>query len=142
MSGDGMKKAKDQVVRMDDFVIDDLFSLSDQELLQEAMEDGIDLAGVGEAGRKAFERAQLIVGKQRLSLVRQEMALEAKKPAPVAKRTPSQSDFQTILSRNREAASKLTMAARNESGDVQDDSDGILDDFAELGAIPQDGEDV
>jgi hypothetical protein len=32
------------------------------------------------------------------------------------------------------------MAARNESGDIQDDSEGILSDFIELGAIPGDGE--
>ena len=82
MSDNGIKKAKDQVVRMDDFVMDGLFSLSDDEFLQEAMEEGVDLAAVGDAGRKAFERAQLIVGKKRLALVRQEMLLDAKKPAP------------------------------------------------------------
>lgn len=140
MPNDGIKKARDQIVKMDDFVMDDLFSLSDEELLQEAREDGVDLTAVGNAGRKSFERAQLIIGKKRLALVRQEMALDAKKPVLKPIRGSSQTDLQGILSRNREAASKLTMAARNEKGDLQDDVEGILADFIELGAIPGDGE--
>jgi hypothetical protein len=140
MSDNGIKKAKDQVVRMDDFVMEGLFSLSDDELVQEALEDGVDLAAVGDAGRKSLERAQLIVGKNRLALVRQEMELDSKKPVLKPMRGTSQADLEGILSRNREAASKLTMAARNELGDMQDDSEGILSDFIELGAIPGDGE--
>jgi hypothetical protein len=140
MSDDGIKKAKDQVVRMDDFVMEGFFSLSDEEFLQEALEDGVDLAAVGEAGRKSFERAQLIAGKQRLALVRREMEMDFKKPVLKPIRGASQADLEGILSRNREAASKLTMAARNELGDIQDDSEGILADFIELGAIPGDGE--
>jgi len=139
MSGDGIKKARDQVVRMDDFVMDDLFSISDEELLKEAMEDGVDLAAVGETGRKSLERAQLIVGKRRMALVRQEMEADSKKPALQPVGATSQAGLQGILARNRAAASKLTMAARNESGSLEDDAEGILADFIELGEIP--GED-
>jgi hypothetical protein len=32
------------------------------------MEDGVDLAAVGETGRKSLERAQLIVGKRRMAI--------------------------------------------------------------------------
>jgi hypothetical protein len=32
------------------------------------------------------------------------------------------------------------MAARNESGSLEDDAEGILADFIELGAIPGEGE--
>jgi len=56
MSNNGIKKAKEQVVRMDDFVMDGLFSLSDDEFLQEAMEEGVDLAAVGDAGRAQAHR--------------------------------------------------------------------------------------
>jgi hypothetical protein len=140
MADNWIKKAKDQVVRMDDFVMEGLFTLSDEELLQEALEDGVDIAAIGDAGRKSFERAQIIVGKNRLALVRQEMEMDAKKPVLKPLRGASQADLDGILSRNREAASKLTMAARNESGDIQEDSEGILGDFIELGAIPGGGE--
>jgi hypothetical protein len=139
MSGDGIKKARDQVVRMDDFVMDDLFSISDEELLKEAMEDGVDLAKVGEAGRESLERAQLIIGKRRMALVRREIELDSKKPILKPIRGTSQANLQGILARNQAAASKLTMAARNETGSLDDDAEGILADFIELGAIP--GED-
>ena len=139
MSGDGTKKARDRVERMDDFVLEDLFSISDEDLLKEAMEDGVDLAAVGEAGRKSLERAQLIVGKRRMALIRREMEADFRKPASKPVGATSQAGLQGILARNRAAASKLTMAARNESSSLEDDAEGILADFIELGAIP--GED-
>ncbi len=135
MASDDMKKANEKVVRMDDFFLDELFSTPDQDLLQEASEDGIDVAAVGNEGREAFEGAQLIVGRNRLSVVRQEMAKDQKKSPNSIDRARAQSEVNAILSRNREAQSKLTMAARNESGDQDDDMDSIIEDFAELGAI-------
>jgi hypothetical protein len=135
MSDDGIKKAKARVVRMDDFVMDELFSLSDEELLREANEEGVDVAAVGAAGRQAFEQAQLTIGKARMERIRKEMALDAKKVVVSLETKTARSEIQTILSRNRDAASKLTMAARSQSGNVQDDIDGILEDFVELGAI-------
>lgn len=140
MPGDGTKKARDRVERMDDFVLEDLFSISDEDLLKEAIEDGVDLAAVGEAGRASFERAQLIVGKRRMALIRREMELDSRRPPAKPVRGASQTDLQRILARNQEAASKLTMAARNETGSLDDDADGIMADFIELGAIPGEGE--
>ena len=125
---------------MDDFVLEDLFSISDEDLLKEAMEDGVDLAAVGEAGLASLERAQLIVGKRRMALIRREMELDSRKPPLRPVRGASQANLQGILARNREAASKLTMAARNEAGSLDDDAEGIMEDFIELGAIPGEGE--
>jgi hypothetical protein len=71
MFDDGIKKAR--VVRMDDFVMNELFSLSDEELLREATEEGVDVAAVGAAGRQAFEQAQLTIGKARMERIRREM---------------------------------------------------------------------
>ena len=135
MASDDMKKANEKVVRMDDFFLDELFSTPDQDLLQEASEDGIDVAAVGNEGREAFESAQLVVGRNRLFVVRQEMAKDQKKSPNSIDRARAQSEVNAILARNREAQSKLTMAARNESGDQDDDMDSIIEDFAELGAI-------
>ena len=140
MSGDGTKKARDQVKRMDDCVMEDLFSISDEDLLKEAIEDGVDLAAVGEACLASLERAQLIVGKRRMARIRREMELDSKKPTLRPLRGASQANLQGIIARNREAASKLTMAARNETGSLDDDAEGILADFIELGAIPGEGD--
>jgi hypothetical protein len=135
MFDDGIKKAKARVVRMDDFVMNELFSLSDEELLREATEEGVDVAAVGAAGRQAFEQAQLTIGKTQMERVRREMASDAKKVVVPIDTKNALSEMQAILSRNRDAANKLTMAARSQSEGVQDDLDGILEDFIELGAI-------
>ncbi len=134
-SADNDRKAAQKVARMDDFVIDELFSISDGELLLEAQKEGVDVGAVGAAGRLAFERAKQTVGRKRLALIRQQIA-EDKKRAPIPfDRGKALSEVRAIIARNREAQSKLTIAARNESGDRGDDMDSIIDDFAELGAI-------
>ena len=140
MSDDRIKKANDQVRRMDDLFMDDLFSMSDEELLKEALEEGVDLKAVGEAGRRSLERAQLEVGRKRMTMIRREMELNSRRPPARPARGAPQAGLRDILARNKAAASKLTMAARNESGSLDDDEEGILEDFLELGAIPKEGE--
>jgi hypothetical protein len=71
---DPAKQIRDKIARMDDLFMDDLLSMTDDELLQEATEQGIDVAAVGRAGRAAFERAPVLVGGRRLALVGQVMA--------------------------------------------------------------------
>lgn len=134
MSDDGIKKTKAKLARMDDLVMDDLFAISDDQLLAEATEDGVDVAAVGTAGRQALERAVLAAGKLKLQRIREEMASDANKKVVSINVKATRSELQGILSRNRDAANKLTMAARNQSDDVQD-HEGILEDFIELGAI-------
>ena len=114
--------------------MDDIFSMSDEELLREAVEDGIDVAAEGAVGRQAFERAQLKAGKSKLERIRTEMS-ETKKTVVAIDTKTARSEVQAILLRNKEAAGKLTIAARNQSGDVDDDLDGLAEDFIELGAI-------
>jgi hypothetical protein len=135
MTDDDRKTARKKVARMDDVVMDDLFSLSDEELLIEAQKDGVDVAAVGAAGRLAFEQAKQAVGRKRLALIRQQVAEDKKRPPIPFDRAKARSEVNAIIARNREAQNKLTMAARNESGDQGDDMDSIIDDFAELGAI-------
>jgi hypothetical protein len=135
MTDDDRKTAREKVARMDDMVMDELFSLSDEELLLEAKKEGVDVAAVGAAGRLAFEQAKQAVGRKRLALIRQQIVEDKRRTPTPFDRGKAQSEVRAIIARNREAQSKLTMAARNESGDQGDDMDGIIDDFAELGAI-------
>jgi hypothetical protein len=135
MTDDDRKTVRKEVARMDDMVMDELFSLSDEELLLEAKKDGVDVAAVGAAGRLAFEQAKQAVGRRRLALIRQQIVEDKRRTPTPFDRGKAQSEVRAIIARNREAQSKLTMAARNESGDQGDDMDSIIDDFAELGAI-------
>src|SRR5258708_2391364 len=117
------KKARDRLERMDDFVLDDLFSISDEELMKEAIEDGVDLEEVGRAGLAALDRAQLVVGRRRMAAIRREMEQDSRRPLLRPVRGASQASLRGILARNQEAASKLTMAARNETGSLDEDAE-------------------
>jgi hypothetical protein len=77
---DPAKQIREKIARMDDLFLDNLFSMTDYELLQEATEQGIDVSAVGGAGRAAFERAQVLVGRKRLALVGRGMAEDAGRP--------------------------------------------------------------
>jgi hypothetical protein len=71
-------------------------------------------------------------------LIRQQVADDKKRTPVPFDRTKAESKVKAIIARNRETQKKLTMAARNESGDLGDNIDSIIDDFAELGAIKPD----
>jgi hypothetical protein len=135
MTDDDRKAARKKVARMDDVVMEELFSLSNEELLLEAQQEGIDVAAVGAAGRLAFEKAKEAVGRKRLALIRQQMAEDDRRTPTPFNPQKAGSEVRAIIARNREAQSKLTMAARNESGDEGEDMDSIIDDFVELGAV-------
>jgi hypothetical protein len=139
---DRANKFREKIARIDDLVLDDLAAMTDEQLLSEAIEEGIGIAAVGIEGRDAYEHAQILIGRERLATIRREMA-ETKERSPlIYDRAKSQSRFRSILAVNRVAAAKLTMAARNQTTSKRDeDMEGILEDFIELGALPDDKED-
>ena len=87
--------------------MDDLFSLTDDELLQEATEQGVDIAAVGSAGREAFKRAQVLVGRKRLASVGREIAEDAGRAPPAYDQAKARSRLGPILAEYRKAMSKL-----------------------------------
>ena len=139
---DRANKFREKIARMDDLVLDDLAAMTDEQLHSEATEEGIDIAAVGIEGRDAYEHAQILIGRERLTVIRREMA-ETKERSPlILDRAKAQSRFQSILAVNKEAAAKLTMAARNQvTSKPEEDMEGILEDFIELGALPDVKED-
>jgi hypothetical protein len=134
---DGINKSREKLARMDDLVMDDLAALTDEELLSEAAEEGVDIEAVGRAGREAYERVQIIIGRNRLAIIRNEMARITERVPPSCDRALGRSSFLSILATNKDASAKLTMAARNQlNAKAEEDMDGIIDDFIELDAIP------
>ena len=104
---DPAKQIREKIARMDDLFMDDLFSMTDDELLQEATEQGIDVAAVGSAGRKAFERARVLVDRTRLIPVRGGIGEDAGR-APVAyDRAKARSRLGPVAAENRKSAGKL-----------------------------------
>ena len=104
---DPAKQIREKIARMDDLFMDDLFSMTDDELLQEATEQGVDVEAVGSAGRKAFERARVLVDRNRLIPVRGGIGEDAGR-APVAyDRAKARSRLGPVAAENRKSASKL-----------------------------------
>lgn len=129
---DTIRESREKIARMDDLVMDDLFSLTEDELLREAEEEGIDTAKVGEAGRAAFERAQMTIGRARLAIVKRQMVDSAESAPVIYDRAKARARLARLIAENGGPTSRLTLAARNEFGPNSEDMDGILDDFAEL----------
>ncbi|MGD9658911.1 MAG: hypothetical protein AB7U61_14970 [Methylocystis sp.] len=139
MTKDPKKGQADRLAQMDRFFIDDLLATSDKALLEEAAEDGVDIKETVKKGHEAFDRAQQAVGKSKLEAIRKAMAQDNGRKVVPIDRDRAQREIEAILKGNRNALSKLTMAARNQEGnDHDDDSEGLLEDFIELGVIRSD----
>lgn len=133
----GINKSRERLARMDDLVMDGLAALTDEELRSEAAEEGVDIEVVRRAGREAYERAQIQIGRNRLAIIKSEMARTAERVPPSCDRALARSTFLSMLVMNKDASAKLTMAARNQlSANAEEDIDGIIDDFIELDAMP------
>ncbi len=136
MTKDPKKGQADRLAQMDRFFIDGLLATSDKALLDEAAEDGVDIKEATKKGREAFELAQRAVGRRRLDAVRRAIEEDNQKKVVPIDRNRARLQINEIIRRNKETSSKLTMAARNqEATDHEEDIDGLLEDFVELGVI-------
>ena len=69
MTGD-QKKERNALDRLADALVDDILNASDEEVLAEAEEDGIDPAKLSGHLREVFERAATEAGKAKLAAAR------------------------------------------------------------------------
>ena len=69
MTGD-LKKERNALDRLADALVDDILSASDEEILAEAQEDGIDPTKLVGQLREVFERAATEAGKAKLAAAR------------------------------------------------------------------------
>lgn len=119
--------SKERLRILDDLVIEEILSLSENEIANKTTDADIALT------RVAFEKACTILGKTTLAEAKAALALVA----AGAKLTPGLGDgFHTKLLRpsNMNQPTKLTMAARNQKADHAKDQAGIDEDVAELAA--------
>lgn len=139
MTNDPKKGPGDRLAKLDRFLIEELLATSDEDLLADAAATGANIEEIVKSGREAFERAQQAVGRNKLEAVRKEMAQGNRGRIVPFDRDRARHEIKDILKGNRDASSKLTMAARNqETNDPDEDMDGLLEDFLELGVIKND----
>jgi len=128
-------KNRSDLDRLATSLVDEILSMSDDELLAEAKEDGEDLKAVAQSARNIFARAAMANGKSKLAAAKN--AVQALRPhvVSVSNLEPGKArqKLESILAQHPETRNKLTLAARKGEGLSDEDVLGMLEDLEELG---------
>jgi hypothetical protein len=118
-------------------LIEDLFSMSDAELLQEAGKDE-SMKKAGESAKNAFQKAIQTVGAKRLQTARSEMqAANVQKPLE-ASNIDADAARKIIEKLSAANDATLTLAARNLKNISDEDAIELAKELVELGAFKKD----
>lgn len=118
-------------------LIEDLFSMSDAELQQEAAKDD-SMKKAGESAKNAFQKAIQTVGAKRLQTARTEMKA-ANAQAPLEAGDIDADAARKIIAKLSAANdATLTLAARNLKNISDEDAIELVKELVELGAIKKD----
>jgi hypothetical protein len=118
-------------------LIEDLFSMSDAELLQEAARDE-SLQKAGESAKNAFQKAIQTVGAKRLQTAKTEMQA-ANAQAPLEAGNIDADAARKIIAKLSAANdATLTLAARNLKNISDEDAIELVKELVELGAFKKD----
>lgn len=116
---------------------EDLFSMSDAELLQEATKDE-SLKKAGESAKNAFQKAIQTVGAKRLQTARTEMKA-ANAQAPLEAGNIDADAARKIIAKLSAANdATLTLAARNLKNISDENAIELVKELVELGAFKKD----
>lgn len=131
------KKEQNALCRLADLLVEDIFNMSDAEILQEFKEDGADPDAHAAEMRRIFEKSVIAAKKRRLVAAREgaranQSAQNAKLPISIA---DARARLRTVLSSSN-APPHLTFAARNERELSDSDIAGMIEDLQELGVNP------
>jgi hypothetical protein len=135
----GRKHAdREALDRLADFLVEDVLDASDEDILAEAREAGVDPESDAARLRALFERTVLEANKRRLA------AAKAAVQATRNTRPPESTVFDIEEARRRlraaieqrGVAAQVTMAARKESELSDEDVLSLVRDLEELGVLP------
>jgi hypothetical protein len=126
---------REAIRRLQDALVEDIMSASDEEIAAEAMEEGVDLERQAEAMRAMFERQVLEAGKARMTAAKAAAAAYRAGAAPGGPMPPAPTGYRAAATKTTDRARKLTMAARNGAEQSERDLAGVEEDLAELAAL-------
>ena len=143
MTGD-QRKEREALNRLADGLVDDVLEASDEEVLTEAEEDGIDPGRLAGHLRDVFGRAAVDAGKQKLAVARQGAANARRSRARVVRidHADARRRFEAMIAEDPKLTEKLTLAARKGEGQSDRDMDSAIEDLAELGAFDEEDDDA
>jgi sirohydrochlorin ferrochelatase len=121
-------------------LIDDILAASDESILAEAKQDGLDPRAVAAGVRALFEKTVAAGNKAALEAAKAAVAADRGRSATVVPFDPTagRRRLAQLLEQNPDTARTLTIAARKgTSGEFSDDEvQGLLEDFEDLGIAP------
>ena len=138
MTGKG-KKERAALERLADFLVDDILSVSDEDVLAEFRETHGDPEHNAAEMRALFEKSVLVSNKKRLAAAKAGV-VESRRSSISSTATPI--DMQAARARLRAVIDtpglpqKITLAARKENELSDADILGMLEDLRELGILP------
>lgn len=118
-------------------LIEDLFSMSDAELLQEAAKDE-SLKKAGESAKNAYQKAIQTVGANRLKAAREEMKAVHSQTSLEAGNIDADAARKIIAKLSAANDATLTLAARNLKNISDEDAIELVKELVELGAFKKD----
>jgi hypothetical protein len=132
--------ARDALNRLKAALIDDILAASDESILAEAKQDGLDSRAVAAGVRALFEQTVAAGNKAALTAAKAAVAADRRRSATVLPLDPAagRRRLARLLEENPDTARTLTIAARKgTSGEFSDDEvQGLLEDFEDLGITP------
>ena len=128
---------REELNKISKLLIEDLFSMSHEELLQEAAKDE-SLKKAGESAKNAFQKAIQTVGAKRLQTAKTEMKA-ANAQAPLETSNIDADAARKIIAKLSAANdATLTLAARNLKNISDEDALELVKELVELGAFKKD----
>ena len=143
MTGD-RKKMRNALDRLADALVDDILNASDEEILAEAEEDGVDPARLAGRLREDFERTATEAGKAKLAAARRGAANARRSGARVVRIEPADARrrYDAMIAQDPKLTEKLTLAARKGEGQSESDINSAIEDLTELGAFDAEDDDT
>jgi hypothetical protein len=126
-----------ELKKISKLLIDDLFSMSDEELLQEATKNE-SLKKAGESAKNAFQKAIQTVGTKRLETARAEMKTANAQVPLEAGNIDADAARKIIAKLSAANDATLTLAARNLKNISDEDAIELVKELVELGAFKKD----
>ena len=130
-------KAHAELVALRQLALDDLMSMSDDELRQESREEGEDMDVVADSVRHALRETASAMLRERLSTARQR-AQQAPTKTPASRVYPAVEHLKRLIQRAFESEQSLGLAFRAGKQQTESDWQSLYDDLIEMGAIVPD----
>lgn len=123
--------------RLADALVEDVLNTSDEDILAELRDEGVDPHQFAASMQARFELAVIKANKAKLIEAKAAVAADHSRLAGSPRAPIDMADARRRL-RQAMASQPLTLAARNETDMSDSDVLGMLEDLQELGALPLD----